>query len=52
MASENVYLLALALVLCMLNVLLGGPVARTIARFFARLSSSKATPELPERADA
>jgi hypothetical protein len=51
MASENVYLLALAVVLCMLNVVLGGPVARGIARMFTRLSSPKA-PELPGRADA
>lgn len=51
MSSENVYLLALAAVLCTLNVFLGGPVARGIARFFARISAPKA-PEIQERADA
>jgi hypothetical protein len=39
MSSENVYLVALGLLFCGLNVVLGRPVAAGIARFFARLSA-------------
>jgi hypothetical protein len=42
MASENVHLLAFAVVLFTVNALLGGPLAAGIARFFARISSPKA----------
>jgi hypothetical protein len=41
MASENVHLLAFAIVLFTVNALLGGPLAAGIARFFGRISSRK-----------
>jgi hypothetical protein len=42
MSSENVYLVALGLLFCGLNVVLGRPVAAGIARFFARMSAPRA----------
>jgi hypothetical protein len=41
MSSENVYLVALGLLFCGLNVVLGRPVAAGIARFFARMSAPR-----------
>jgi len=43
MSSENVYLVALGLLFCGLNVVLGRPVAAGIARFFARISTPRAS---------
>jgi hypothetical protein len=49
MSLENVYLLGLAAVLCIMNVALGGKVASGIAGFFARFSSPKLTPPQPKQ---
>jgi hypothetical protein len=43
MSSENVYLVALGLLFCGLNVVLGRPVAAGIARLFARMSTPRAS---------
>jgi hypothetical protein len=43
MASENIYLLAFAIVLFTINAVLGGRLAETIAGFFGRISHSKSS---------
>jgi hypothetical protein len=43
MSSENVYLVALGLLFCGLNVVLGRPVAAGIARLFTRMSTPRAS---------
>jgi hypothetical protein len=43
MSSENLCLVALGLLFCGLNVVLGRPVAAGIARFFTRLSAPRAS---------
>jgi hypothetical protein len=44
MSAENVYLVALGLLFCGLNVVLGRPVAAGIARFFVRMSAPRPSP--------
>jgi hypothetical protein len=41
MSKENIYLVTIGVLLCVLNAVLGGPLGVKIAGFFARIFASK-----------